>query len=222
VIWLYAFTDDPGGPLPPLAGHRDEPLQQTDAERVAAVWSAWDGPRTPPSDVESLWRQEAVLEALMDRRTVLPLRYGTVLEDVVALTELLVNRHGEWCAALERVDGCVEMAVRAGVQRRPAAPADQRESGTGYLARRRREHVATRALAGRIHGRLQAISSASEARPRAVADGTFTGSYLVPRAGVERFSETVQRLAGESPEIAIVCTGPWPPYSFTGAEGQQA
>jgi hypothetical protein len=42
-------------------------------------------------------------------------------------------------------------------------------------------------------------------------------AYLVPAARAAAFREAVLRLETERPELTVVCTGPWPPYSF--AEG---
>jgi len=39
-------------------------------------------------------------------------------------------------------------------------------------------------------------------------------AYLVERPVVARFGSRVQRLQAEHPEAAVLCTGPWPPYSF--------
>lgn len=214
MIWLYALTNDSTRPLPTLIGQDGKQLEQTRVDGIAAVWSSWMQEAAIPSDTDSLWHQQAVLEALMEDRTLLPLRYGTVLEDAAALTAVLMARHDEWLTALGRVEGCVEMAVRATVRRCTEVCGGPGESGTGYLTRRKREFEQARELAGRIHRRLAAISTAGEACPGAAADGTFTGSYLVPRGGVDHFGQTVGRLAEEAPDVALVCTGPWPPYSF--------
>jgi hypothetical protein len=42
-------------------------------------------------------------------------------------------------------------------------------------------------------------------------------AYLVERANVARFRALVERLQQQHPEIAVLCTGPWPPYSFVGS-----
>jgi hypothetical protein len=42
-------------------------------------------------------------------------------------------------------------------------------------------------------------------------------AYLVDRDDVEAFVALVRRLQDEHEDLALVCTGPWPPFSF--AEG---
>jgi hypothetical protein len=39
-------------------------------------------------------------------------------------------------------------------------------------------------------------------------------AYLVERRVVPRFRAVVERLQLAHPEVAILCTGPWPAYSF--------
>jgi hypothetical protein len=39
-------------------------------------------------------------------------------------------------------------------------------------------------------------------------------AYLVDRDAVDRFVALVQRLEETHTDLHIVCTGPWPPYSF--------
>ena len=40
-------------------------------------------------------------------------------------------------------------------------------------------------------------------------------AYLVERQKVERFSSLAAQLQAENPALRLLCTGPWPAYSFT-------
>ena len=53
-----------------------------------------------------------MLEQLLEDRNLLPVRYGTVVKDVGAAARVLDERYDELAAALERVRGAVEIAVR--------------------------------------------------------------------------------------------------------------
>ena len=53
-----------------------------------------------------------VVEALHSNCTVLPMRYGCILESEARLVALLRERHAEFHASLDRLEGCVEMGVR--------------------------------------------------------------------------------------------------------------
>src|SRR5438128_2353383 len=74
---------------------------------LAAIIGAAPPPYAP--DERSLWHHEAVVEAAMERGPVLPMRYGSVVDDV---TGFLATRYDELAASLDRVRGAVEMGVR--------------------------------------------------------------------------------------------------------------
>ena len=74
---LYAITDRPEMPLPAQLGLDDVELAPIVWQNIGAVISTHDG-EPPPASADALWRYEAVLEALMEHRTVLPVRYGTM------------------------------------------------------------------------------------------------------------------------------------------------
>jgi len=207
VIELYAITDDPGPPLPDVAGLRLVPF-----DGLAAVY-------TPASDAElspeTLWRHEEVVEALMADRDVLPVRYGTRLEDEAAVAHAVGERRDELAAALDRVRGAVELSVRVVPAREAPRPPDHGEtrSGADYLRVRALAEAGRSEAAHALQEPLAALARAStEGRPR--PPELFRAAYLVERGAVDSFVAVVARLQGANPALAILCTGPWPPYSF--------
>ena len=198
MIELYAITDDPAPPEPPLRAVRSDGL-------TALCAPAEQRELTP----EVLWRHEEVVEALMEHRDVLPVRFGTLVPDEQAAVRALEERRDELAASLERVRGAVELAVRAHPGGADAqAPDDsQGQSGLGYMRAKARSVEAARLL----HEPLASI-----ARDSVVAPGPelLRAAYLVDRGAVDGFVALVGRLQGAHPGIDILCTGPWPPYSF--------
>jgi hypothetical protein len=81
------------------------------------------------------------------------------------------------------------------------------------------EHPAVRTgtdymrAAGRREAELRALDERLQARARKSVDAR----YLVARADVAGFAAEVERYAREHPELAVVCTGPWAPYTFAAA-----
>jgi Gas vesicle synthesis protein GvpL/GvpF len=105
VIELYAITDHPSPPLPDVAELKLVPI----AGLAAVCTPAGDAEVSP----EELWRHEEVVEALMADRDLLPVRYGTRLEDEAAVARAVGERRDELAAALDRVRGAIELSVRA-------------------------------------------------------------------------------------------------------------
>lgn len=195
MIELYAITDDPAPPEPPLVAVHGEGL------------TALCGPaERREMTAEVLWRHEEVVEALMRERDLLPVRFGTLVEDEAAAQRALDERHEELATSLDRVRGAVELAVRAN-RRDPDEPQFFR-SGAEYMqakARRAEE-------AGLLHDPLAFL-----ARDSIVRQGPelLRAAYLVDRDAVEGFVGLVKRLEANLDDVHVLCTGPWPPYSFT-------
>lgn len=205
MIRLYAICDHPELPLPDLGveGFRHGPL--------LAVGEHGGGPVADA--LTAMLEHERVAEVLMEERAVLPLRFGTELADADAVTAVLGERQEEFLDSLDRVRGKVELSVRAVVpEAPPTAPA---ATGREYLELRMRDDRAATAL----HEPL-AAASVDAARKTAGGKGEILrAAYLVERAALPAFRAAVDELQRAHPGTAILCTGPWPPYSFTAAGG---
>jgi Gas vesicle synthesis protein GvpL/GvpF len=213
VIWVYAICEWDGLRLPDLRGLGGAPVEAIVAGPLLAfageVESA-EGALT----VDALTAHEQVVEALMDERAVLPMRFGTTFAARGALVAALAARREPMLDALERVRGRVELAVRA----RAEITALTVPVGTGG-----RDYVRARLRADRsaasLHEPLAALAVAARRWPSLAPGEVLRASYLVEQPDVARFRDAVQALQHEHPEAALVCTGPWPAYSFVGEAG---
>jgi gas vesicle protein GvpL/GvpF len=208
VIELYAITDNPGPPLPEVAPE----LRLVPFDGLAAVCTPASKAEVSP---ETLWHHEEVVEALMADRDLLPVRYGTRLDDEAAVAHAMEGRREELAAALDRVRGAVELSVRVIAAAATPSPPDPvaTTSGAEYLRLRAQAEASREAAAGALHEPLAALARESaQGRPR--PPELFRAAYLVERGAVDSFVAEVGRLQGESPGLAVLCTGPWPPYSF--------
>jgi hypothetical protein len=202
VIELLAITDDEAPPEPPLRAVRSGGLSAICAPAV-------ERDVTP----EALWRHEEVLERLMEQRDLLPVRFGTLVADEHAAAEAVAERREEFTAALERVRGAVELSLRVEPREseddRPGTP----ESGREYL----RARLGRMESARRLHDPLAALARDSVVQP---GRELLRAAYLVDRGAVEPFVAAVRSLQRAHPDLALLCTGPWPPYSFAQPGGE--
>jgi hypothetical protein len=145
----------------------------------------------------------------------LPVRFGTTFTDEHALLAEL-ERHGEALRAqLERLRGCVELAVRVGL-----ATADDSvvQDGRSYVETKlTRRHVQQEIVQETLAPLAEFAVHARTEEGRSQGE-VVCASYLVPSDGVERFAEQVRVVADRHPELWLSCTGPWPPYSFVELE----
>ena len=95
-----------------------------------------------------------------------------------------------------------------------AARAERAPDGTAYLHRLSAAATTRMKVAEDVHAALDRHALDRQIDRRADAQTLFRASYLVPRSRVAAFAERVDRLSAQHPELAIVCTGPWAPYSF--------
>jgi hypothetical protein len=158
---------------------------------------------------------EPVLEAIMARGAVLPLRFGTQLAREEELEAVLAARRDELLRSLERVRGKVELGVRI-IPQRPLVPGTSgpEPTGRGYLLARVRAHRRREEATREVHTVLAALSAASCVRPAERPPAIFVAAYLVDSDRVSEFRLEADQLAGAQPSAQLVVSGPWPPYSF--------
>jgi hypothetical protein len=209
MIRVYAFVSDVDR-LPALAGVDGAPLERHDGDVVAIV-SRHDRPAAadPRGDAVA---HGLVVEALAGLApAVLPVRFGETFRDDEALDCALRARSDEICSALARVRGCVEVGVRVAGSALERG-AERASTGRAYMATRLALLAERDAIVHELHERLDAAARASVQTER----GAFDASYLVERVRVGEVRAVVDRFAASHPELTVVCTGPWAPYSFGG------
>jgi Gas vesicle synthesis protein GvpL/GvpF len=223
VIYAYGLGEA-GATVAPadvrgLGGAR---LHTLEVGGLAAVHSRHRTLRPRPTRA-AMWAHERVVEAMMERGPMLPLRFGTMLDGPDRLRAELEARGPELLDALQRVVGCVELGVRVlaepAAERAPVADGE-RASGRAYVEARLREHRRAERLRGEVHAPLAELARASRRKGLAAAPTLLSAAYLVERARETEFRARAAALGRALEGARLVCTGPWPPYSFVGREGE--
>ena len=219
MIHVYAFAEEVGD-LPELDGVDGAPVERLLVDDVAAIFSR----RTESSDAGTLRRDAlahgAVVDALLAAAaTVIPVRFGEEVPDTAELGKTVRGRLPAIRRGFERVRGCVELGVRVWGAAAEPEPPGSAKSGTAYLRRRAAVEAERRDAAEGLHRRLDTIAraavvaaSASPGRER------FSAAYLVPADRVDDVRAAVERFGADHPDLTVLCTGPWAPYSFGGEE----
>jgi hypothetical protein len=174
--------------------------------------------------------------------TPLPFRFGTLvtpaqLDEYAARNETILR------ARLARVRGCVEMGVKiirppasgdespapeaAGLSApgaavsTPSASSPSAGRGTAYLTAKRRAILGDerrRAEAGEIAARLNGFVSGvvREASERLSPAETLVlrAAHLVERERVADYQSRLREFGASCPDLRLLASGPWPPYSF--------
>jgi len=196
------------------------------AERLRIVTTAGlvalvgDVVEPPTPSALTLRAQDAVLRRLTtELDAVLPVRFGTLVADDVALAEALARRQPQLARALGRVAGCEQMTLRVWGEVAPAAaPTADAGGGPGarYLAGRRDAHERARRvpelepLRGRLADLVREERVERHDRPPLLA----TVQHLVRRGAGARYVDVVNAARDGLQPWRVSVTGPWLPYAF--------
>jgi Gas vesicle synthesis protein GvpL/GvpF len=242
-MYLYAVADSDlvDAEVGEMRAVDDAPVHVIAEAPVAAVVSAVDAERFSETalrrSLEDLqWLEgiarahNAVVSNLAHRRPVAPVRLATVFTNAENVRALLRTRAQEFVAALDRVRGRCEWAVKGFAVGGDAAPAkassDDLSPGRSYLAQRRAERDrrdqhsrAASTEAEVLHGRLADLALASRRYPpqdRRLSghrdEMVLNAAYLLPEGEEAEFRQVVDDYQGR--HLRLQLDGPWAPYSF--------
>ena len=209
--YVFALVDAPprgakGRGLSGALGLRRVPGGYAVVERRADI---------PPAEFGSLQRHQEVVTQIAARvPAILPVRFGTLLDDA-GIAEALDEREEEIAAALAAVRDRVQFTWRSPARPLPrrARSAVKRElSGAEYLRRAARSARPAAPAKWRSLRGLAPLVAAERYQP-ATATTPESLYHLVARDTVGRYTTIAEGLKHVNPTLSM--TGPWPPFAFT-------
>jgi hypothetical protein len=211
------FRADPNVPLAGL----DRDLLVLEAGGLAAAVTHWPD-RQRPVDVARLVAYERAIARVHAARTVIPLRFGCVVEGESEVLGLLRQHRAEYEQLLAQWEGLTEMGLELwhGSDEKEAAPAAAAlTAGAQYIADLRGRYPgltpAERSSAQSIAERFEGLARDRREEAWPAAKGRLVSLYfLVPRAKVSEFRERSSGIDLPS-GMQLMVSGPWPPYNFT-------
>jgi Gas vesicle synthesis protein GvpL/GvpF len=228
-VYVYGVTTETAAPS--VDGVASAPVRALSHGGLVALVSSISRTELRAADLRAHWR---VLEHAFEDSTVLPVRFGTVMEDDGEVRDRLLDANRERLTELLRtMDGLVQVNVKGRYDEEALlrsilrdAPAlstlRDRANRSGALAdqvalgqRVEREIDARRAgdtatVLDALEGRAVATREEQVSHPDA-----FNLAFLIPRGEIDAFGEglpAVQDAIGDRIEIRYV--GPAPPFSF--------
>jgi hypothetical protein len=228
--YVYGITWADGPPSGALQGVCDASVLEIEHGELVALVS-----ELPSADIRArrrdLLRHAEVLQQAFDRRTVVPLEFGTLFaseDDVVA--ELLEPRYEDLVALLQRLDGLVELTVRAFYDEAGVLAEivrDEREvaalRGAGGQAEQVRLGEAVAAALARRRDRdgdeivaeLSSLAQQAFVEERVAELEVVRAAFLVERSSAADFDSQAEELAERfDGVIRFKLTGPLPPHHF--------
>ena len=201
MIHVYAFTPA-GVRVEGIEGDGGVPVDVCTVDDVAAIVSAAQG-NGSEATTDALLAHGHVVEALRDRSdAVLPVRFGERITRE-ELRRAIAEQLPAWRTRLQHVRGCVEFGVRM----LPPPVLVVATTGTDYMRLRQAAFEQTDALLSELSRRARASVVARD----------HAAAYLVPVEERPAFERAVADFTAAHPDLTVVCTSPWAPYSFAEA-----
>jgi len=188
-----------------------------------------------------LFAHQVVLEQVMKRQTVVPVKFGTMARDEARVRRILESGYPQLTAALEAMEGKIELDLVArwrdliSVLRQIGEEPEirrQKASIAGRLPQETKEELVK--IGQAVKARLDQIREERSAEialalkplaqhlcPHALPDDRMilNTAFLVDRAAEAEVGEILKRLnALYADFIDFRCVGPLPPYSFATVE----
>ena len=203
--YLYAIVDRmPAEWRPPIRGLADTSVVPRRVHEVIVLGSLLE--TVPPATPRTLAVHHDIVATVLEAPALVPFRYGTTVP-AATLVDWVGSHRAVMEAALGSVRDCVEMSVKL---LRLDCAVDGRGRGVAEAGPGARE---LQGLADALVERARL--SHWRYRPTGTAGNVAASiSFLVPRADLPGFLARIAPVASHASGVAVVPTGPWPPYSF--------
>lgn len=219
-VYLYALLADlPPGPLG--CGIQGEPLRALECAGLVAIIGTV--PETPAVDAGALRAHDQTVRRLAGMSdAILPVRFGSVVDDERDLARLLEPDAQGWRDALARVAGREQMTMRVYGRGEPApVPRPEGESNLGpgarYLdARRRAAHREGLAALAALGPALAPLVSGERVERHGTPPLLASVHHLIRRGGAAAYAARAEEAAARLADVTVTVSGPWPPYAFAG------
>ena len=234
--YVYGIVE-PSAKAPASNGIAGAPLAIVAGDGAAALVSDLPGDQVRMGRDEVMMHAE-VLDDALARGTVLPMRFGVVMDGTEDVRQQLLERHrDDLRSQLEELAGKVELNVRAVYEEDVVLREIVRDDGeianlrevvrsrpedATYYERIRLGELVAQAMERKREEDAQRILGAMEPATLAVDVGApahervvLSASFLVERARIDAFDEMLEAVArDQAGRIRFKLTGPRAPHSF--------
>ena len=234
-VFVYGVTAGSALPIPQIDGVDSARVGTLSHGAIAALVSPISRTELRAADVRAHWR---VLERAFEHATVLPARFGTVMESEDAVRDRLLEPNEERLSGLlKTMDGLIQLNVKGRYDEEALLRGILHESRDLGRLRDRAERSGTLAdqvnLGRQVEDEVERRRAMDSAAVRAALDGlavsardepvrhpdAFNIAFLVARDGMDAFGAGVARVREDlGDRIDIRFVGPVPPFSFADSE----
>lgn len=229
-LYVYCFAEGSPSLHKTPRGISGAPVRLIKFEDLSAFVSVCRVAVFPASRKNALAHHE-VVRSINKQTTPLPARFGTLVTDQQLRNYVLVHRQA-LKAKLAHVRGCAEMNVKMiGKIARTDAPqsitvGQELGPGTTFLLKKRTEILNEEAgvlqkgqFSEWLHEKLSDLIK--DEQISLVPSHTVIlakADHLIERTNIQEYRDRMARAVAERPEVRLMVSGPWAPYSFANIE----
>jgi hypothetical protein len=243
--YVYGVRKPTAGPLS-STGIGGAKLHQIESSGIAALVSDLPSGQGLRFGRDELKTHARVLEQALEAGTVLPMRFGVVLDSPAAVQDNVLEAHrDELQQQLDQLEGKVELRLRAIYDEqqlmREVVSADtqiarlrdsigNKPDDASYFERIRLGELVAAVIErtreadmNEILPRLEQLAEAVELGPPTHERMVFSASFLAERERISQFDEAVDDIGRQQgSRMRLTYTGPLPPHSFAELKTQEA
>ena len=213
-LYVYCLTEGVDALPQKLTGIGGAEVRLLQTENLSLLVSDFSGDVVPIYSENALVHA-AVVRSVLDQTTPLPFRFGTLVTEE-QLRNYVTARREALLANLARVRGCVEMSVKIILELKDQQPGQTavEKPGTAFLLEKRREILGSEEIASWLSERLGDSVRGTRINTIVADKLLLSAAHLVERESVAQYRQLLKQARAERPELKILTSGPWPPYSF--------
>lgn len=231
-IYIYAIIDSNSGMEEPLIGLDGVSVYTIPYRGIGIVVSDLEAGFDLKAK-ESILKHEEVVEALMDKFTVLPMRLYTVFSGKEELLLKAKDHYEDFIKNLDRVHNKREFGIKviwagnvikeriARARKNESASAEGAQAGTKfmkekfekYTINKEFEEEADRCIAI-VDAFLNRLASEKKLEKLKTDDLLLSAAYLVDKEKKDDFMKAFGELKGSGGDLQYMLSGPWPAYNF--------
>ena len=180
-----------------------------------------------------------VIDTLAGHFTLLPMRFGSVMESTDAINEMLERNYKEIHLNLQKVDNKLEFGLKVFCDseklkaellaktavgfKAPISEAQEIERSVfrEYVNKKLKEHqleelvlVYVDSVIAKITGYLSILNADYKIKKMPTASVMIDAVFLLEKERKDALIQAAGNLQNQYPGLSFVMTGPWPPYSF--------
>jgi len=231
-LYTYAIIDSNRGMDEPLRGIDEGPVYTIPYRDAGIVVSDLDSQVQIKTD-ESILKHEEVVEALMDKFTVLPMRLYTVFSKKEDMLLKVKDYYDDFIENLDRVRDKCEFGIKViwagnvikdriiNAHKNESSPAEPEQSGAKFMKEKFEkykidkefEEEADRCISI-VDGFLNRYVSEKKLEKLKTDNLLLSAAYLVDKEKIGDFKEAFEKLRSSDGDLKYMLSGPWPVYNF--------